>query len=101
MVADIVVVARLILDNHHFSASRLPVMATLISVPAKYISTAHTSIATTAFAGALLAGWLGGKWKDLCTNSVARESTIVLQASFCCPSFVFPECSADIVKAGL
>lgn len=45
---------------------------TLLSVPARYLATAHTSIATTAFIIALLAGWLGGKWKALCTNSVAR-----------------------------
>jgi oligoribonuclease (3'-5' exoribonuclease) len=50
-------------------------MTTIFAVPAKFVATAHTGIATTAFVIALLAGWLGGKWKELCTNSVAREST--------------------------
>lgn len=45
---------------------------TLLSVPGKVVATAHTAIASTAFIIALLAGWLGGKWKPLCANSVAR-----------------------------
>ena len=45
---------------------------TLLSVPGKFVATAHTAVASTAFIIALLAGWLGGKWKPLCTNSVAR-----------------------------
>jgi hypothetical protein len=49
-------------------------MATIFAVPAKYVATAHTGIATTSFVVALLAGWVGGKWKELCTNSVARKS---------------------------
>jgi len=52
-------------------------MATIFSVPAKYVATAHTSIATSAFTVALLAGWLGGNWKELCKNSVARESGMI------------------------
>jgi hypothetical protein len=49
-------------------------MATIFAVPAKFVATAHTGIAITAFVVALLAGWMGGNWKELCTNSVARES---------------------------
>ena len=49
-------------------------MATIFAVPAKFVATAHTGIAITAFTVALLAGWMGGKWKELCTNSVARTS---------------------------
>ena len=45
---------------------------TLLLVPGKFVATAHTAIAGIAFIVALLAGWLGGKWKPLCTNSVAR-----------------------------
>ena len=48
-------------------------MATIFAVPAKFVATAHTGIAITAFAVALLAGWMGGKWKELCTNSIARK----------------------------
>jgi hypothetical protein len=48
-------------------------MATIFSVPARFVATAHTGIATTAFTIALLAGWTGGNWKELCKNSVASE----------------------------
>lgn len=73
----------------YFSATRSSVMATLISVPAKFVSTAHTTIAATAFAVALLAGWLGGKWKELCINSVARESDL----RDACPTYPLSSCT--------
>lgn len=52
-------------------------MTTLLSVPAKFVATAHTSIAATAFVIALFAGWWAGNWKKLCTNRVAREHDLL------------------------
>ncbi|KAK8853309.1 hypothetical protein IAR55_004013 [Kwoniella newhampshirensis] len=47
-------------------------MTTLLAFPARWIPLAHTTIASLAFSSALALGWLGGLWKELCINSVAR-----------------------------
>ncbi|GMK59272.1 hypothetical protein CspeluHIS016_0702870 [Cutaneotrichosporon spelunceum] len=47
-------------------------MATLIALPAKLVSRAHTALSATAFLLALAAGYLGGIWEALCENSVAK-----------------------------
>ncbi|RXK35959.1 hypothetical protein M231_06782 [Tremella mesenterica] len=50
-------------------------MSALFSLPATYISRAHTGLSVLAFASALTVGWAGGYWHELCTNAVAEWPT--------------------------
>ncbi|WVO15056.1 hypothetical protein L204_102700 [Cryptococcus depauperatus] len=47
-------------------------MTTILALPAGWVSQAHTVIGSLAFATALGVGWMGGLWRELCTNAVSH-----------------------------